>query len=82
MHCRICGDETATAYRPRSGLILCPSCHEDTPAKVDRETFDRDYWDGQAETVPPAIRREFWEDYRASRYSSVADYLSATTSSY
>jgi ribosome-binding protein aMBF1 (putative translation factor) len=80
MYCRICGDETATAYRDRSRMVLCPSCHEDTPAKVGRAEFELDYWEGQAETVPPGIRREFWEDYRASRYSSVADYRTATSS--
>jgi ribosome-binding protein aMBF1 (putative translation factor) len=80
MYCRICGDETSTAFRARSGMILCPSCHEDTPAKVSRTEFELDYWEGQAETVPTAIRREFWEDYRASRYESVADYRDATTS--
>lgn len=79
MGCRICGDPTAT-YRGRSGLTLCDWCHEETPKKVDRETFEREYWKGWADTVPESIRREFYDDYRHSTYGPVADYVAATVS--
>jgi len=60
-------------------MSLCDSCHGDTPAKVSREEFERVYWAGD-EDCPRAIRNEFWDDYRASRYATVEEYRDATTS--
>jgi hypothetical protein len=77
MACLICGDDNAT-YRNRSRMFLCDPCHKETPAKVSRETFDREYWDG-ADDVPDSIRREFYSDYRASSYGSVASYRETTS---
>jgi hypothetical protein len=78
MACKICGDDNAT-YRSRSGMFLCPSCHRDTPAKATRAEFDAAYWDG-ADDVPESIRREFYSDYRASKYGPIASYRAATSS--
>jgi hypothetical protein len=77
--CRVCGDENGARYRARSRMVLCDSCHQDTPAKVARDEFERLFWDGLADTIPLAVRNEFWDDYRASSYCSVADHKAATT---
>lgn len=79
MPCRICGDENAT-FRGRSCMVLCPSCHRDTPAKVSRLDFDRLYWGAEAESVPLSTRNEFYDDYRCSRHGSVSSYRAATVS--
>lgn len=79
MRCSICGTSDAQ-YRNRSRLVLCRSCHEDTPSKVSREEFDRLYWESAAESVPLSTRNEFWSDYKTSTYRSVADYRTATSS--
>jgi hypothetical protein len=80
MYCRICGDESSVEYRDRSRMFLCASCHADTPRKATREEFDRVYW-GQgpeADSVPEGTKRDFFEDYKASRYCSVETYHDAT----
>lgn len=77
MACRICGVEKAE-YRNRSRMFLCAACHKTTPAKVDRDTFEREYWGN--EDVPHGIRNEFWDDYKTSSYGSVSSYKEATTS--
>jgi ribosome-binding protein aMBF1 (putative translation factor) len=84
MHCRICGDTDMgnLQYRERSRMTLCDSCHADTPAKVGREEFEREYWGDGIADVPHGTRQSFWEDYRASKHGKVADYLAATTSHY
>ena len=83
MYCRICGDEAGVEYRPQARQSLCRSCADDTPAKVGRSEFEAAYWvdiDGKPtlETVHPAIRREFYEDYLASNYT-LAQYIERTT---
>ena len=79
MYCRICGDENDTRYYSTKRQTLCQSCAKDTPAKVSRETFDREYWSGD-DDVNDAIKREFYADYLASGHSSVKSYSAATTS--
>ena len=79
MYCRICGDEDRVKFYPAKRQSLCPHCAKDTPANVGREAFDAKYW-ATGDDVPQAIRRDFYEDYLASRHSSVAKYLEATTS--
>ena len=78
MSCQICGAERS-AYRERSRMRLCVGCHKDTPTKSDRGTFDRQDWGAAWQTVPEAIRREFYDDYRHSTYGPVKDYVAATT---
>lgn len=82
MACQICGYDVNVEYRKRSGFFLCKGCHHDTPRKVDRETFERIYWEGHADTVPQGIRDEFWSDYRMSRYGAVKDYQDRTRIAY
>jgi hypothetical protein len=80
MACQICGAETS-AYRNRSRMVLCGTCHKTTPAKVTRDEFDSLFWvsDDPTEMPPPeGIRREFYEDYQASRHGSVAAYHRST----
>jgi ribosome-binding protein aMBF1 (putative translation factor) len=81
MMCHICGEHTSgdIEYRERSHMFLCESCHKTTPKKVSRETFDRIYWEGKADTVPHSTRNEFWDDYKCSTISSVAEYRAQTT---
>jgi hypothetical protein len=78
MPCRICGDEKAE-YRERSRMTLCRSCHKTTHAKVGREAFDLEYWGSDWESVPHSIRSEFYSDYRASTFKSVAEYRHETS---
>lgn len=86
MYCRICGvtdDEVRIQYYPNKRQALCRHCAKGTPSKVGRIEFDRLYWAGATENDPPeSTRREFYSDYLASRHSSVASYLAATTSKY
>lgn len=81
-YCKICGTERGIAYRERSGMVLCGSCHSDTPAKVGFGEFCRGYFDSEPDAMPGPdrrIAREFFDDYRASRHGSVASYRAATT---
>jgi hypothetical protein len=86
-YCRICGDERGTEYRERSGMVLCKSCHREAPGKVCRAAFDQLYWPGASDDyrspdyVPESTRREFFDDYLASKCRSVEEYLRQTTSS-
>jgi len=65
MYCRICGDTANVKYYPGKRQALCPHCSKDTPRKVSRENFDRQYWSGDSD-APEGIRREFYADYLAS----------------
>jgi hypothetical protein len=76
MYCRICGDEANVRYYPRKRQALCRHCAKDTPAKVDRATFDKLYWG--KDDVPESTKREFYADYLASTCGSVASYVDAT----
>lgn len=79
MYCRICGTENGLKYYPRKLQTLCYACAEDTPAKVGREKFDREYWGTELPNVPESTRREFYEDYLCSTHTLPA-YILATTS--
>ena len=79
MYCRICGSETDIRFYARNRGALCGSCAEDTPAKVGRATFDREYWGKESANVPESTKREFYSDYRASS-NNLAEYIEATTS--
>ena len=82
MFCKICGDENNVVYRIRSNMCLCASCHEDTPKKVGFKEFCLSYFHKDADTlyyVDRRIAKEFFDDYRTSKYGSVADYITATT---
>jgi len=79
MMCRICGAEKKVKFYPSKRQALCPLCAEDTPSKVSRETFDTKYWGQEANSVPDAIRREFYSDYLASN-CDVEQYMADTIS--
>lgn len=66
MYCRICGDETNVKYYPAKRQSLCRHCAKDTPAKVSFETFCKAIFQGDEE-CPHAIKRDFYDDYKASR---------------
>jgi hypothetical protein len=76
--CRICGDPNGHLRIGNRG-VLCDSCCDDTPRKVSREVFYREYFGADAATTPEAIKREFYDDYRSSTHT-LADYIAATTS--
>lgn len=78
MSCRVCGSEKSE-YVPTRRMSLCEICLADTPAKVSREEFEREYWDGQPEEVPSGVRISFWQDYLTSTCGSVAEYKRETT---
>lgn len=78
MYCKICGDENNISYRPGRRQVLCDTCAKDTPVKVSRSSFDRQYW-GNDPTVNESIKREFYEDYLASK-NTLPEYIKATTS--
>jgi hypothetical protein len=78
MDCQICGDNKEVAYRPSSKQALCPTCAKETPRKVTRAEFDKQYWDKDAE-VPESTRREFYSDYLSST-NTLPEYIKATTS--
>ena len=83
MYCKICGDESST-YRVRSGMSLCDSCHQETPAKVSFSTFlDATFrtdpgWKGTGPDM--RVAQMFYEDYQASKYASPAQYWDACSS--
>jgi hypothetical protein len=76
--CRICGDPNGHLRIGNRG-VLCDSCCADTPRKVSREVFYREYFGADAATTSEAIKREFYDDYRSSTHT-LADYIAATTS--
>lgn len=79
MYCRICGTEKSLKYYPRKLQTLCPPCAADTPAKVSKETFDREYWGVELPNVPESTRAEFYDDYLCSTHM-LPEYILATTS--
>ncbi len=79
MYCRVCGDSRNVRFYSSKRQALCAACAKETPAKVGREAFDRQYWGGEAGTVPEAIKREFYSDYVASTHD-LPDYIEHTAS--
>lgn len=69
MYCRICGSEENVTYYFSQRQALCPFCKADTPAKIGHYEFDRRYWAGDEEPPCEGIRREFYDDYKASSYT-------------
>lgn len=78
--CRICDlqDDTVARYIAKGSMVLCPTCCAETPDKVSRLEFDKLYWDGDSESVAPAMRKSFYEDYLMSNMT-LGDYVRATT---
>lgn len=71
-------------YPAKGWQLLCRPCAQETPDKVTKEEFEASYWrneDGScgAETVPPAIRKEFYSDYLAST-NDLESYCKTTVS--
>ena len=79
MYCRICGSEEDARYYEHARRTLCRYCAEDTPKKVDRETFEKTYWGEQLPEVDRNTRQNFWEDYLSSR-DTLKKYIEHTTS--
>jgi len=75
--CNICGDPNAV-YRLGKLQSLCATCNHITPAKIDKVSFDKLYWDEGWEQIPAITRKEFYEDYLTSEMD-VADYKATTT---
>lgn len=63
LQCRICGARHTVVYRPTKRRFLCDECAAETPDKLSQEDFERIYWEGRADEVGSAIRREFYQDY-------------------
>lgn len=83
--CRVCGSVSEAgprtrgtdncAWRNRSRMTLCKSCHDDTPQKATVEEFCQ---------VTGLDRNEpgfenWWEDYKYSTYGSVKKYWDSCT---
>lgn len=84
MYCRICGETNGIQYYPSKHNTLCRHCAKDTPRKVSRETFDREYWKSDdhnegPDSVPESTKREFYSDYLASTHT-LPEYIERTTS--
>lgn len=77
MHCRICGDERDVFRAEGNRGYLCKTCLADTPRKVSRETFYREYFNSD-NACPEAVKSEFYDDYRASEHT-LSEYMKATT---
>lgn len=78
MYCQVCGSEKDLKYYSNKRQTLCHACTEDTPAKVGREKFDKEYWGSELPNVLESTRREFYEDYLRSTHT-LPEYLEATT---
>lgn len=78
MYCRICGSLNNVRYYATKRQSLCRFCAKDTPEKVGRSTFDKQYWGADVD-VPESTRREFYSDYLSSS-ETVTDYIASTTS--
>ena len=65
-------------YRHHCGLILCDACSNDTPPKVCKEQFCKQYWGRNYQDVPYQIRNDFYEDYLLSPYD-IKEYIRVTT---
>ena len=70
--CTVCGNATDNA-------MMCDQCQSETPDKMSRVEFDKQYW-GESDMgdVPECTRREFYSDYRVS-VLSFSDYCDETT---
>lgn len=68
--CRVCGTEENCAWRDRSRMTLCESCHKDTPEKVTVAEFCAAT--GLNKDEPGFFN--WWEDYKYSTYGSVEEY--------
>ena len=81
MYCKICGDENNVKLRGGNRGVLCDTCAASTPRKAGRASFDAAYWGtgDDARAVPEGIKREFYDDYRASE-KTLEQYIEATTS--
>jgi len=78
MVCSICGDEKADYYFSKH-QSLCKTCNSETP------NMSRIYnviWEflmlSALETVPASTRKEFYDDYKTSRYT-IDQYIKQTT---
>ncbi len=78
MYCRICGDENGVKYYPSKKNVLCPACAKDTPRKASFDRFNKVYFRSD-HNCPPAIRKEFYDDYKASTHN-LREYVKATVS--
>ena len=78
MVCSICGDEKADYYFSKH-QSLCKTCNSETPNKLGFSQFVLTYFGPNAiETVPASTRKEFYDDYKTSRYT-IDQYIKQTT---
>lgn len=75
--CNICGHQEAS-YASHQRQVLCKACIKETPHKLSRADFDVKYWGDNVITVPASTRKEFYDDYLASKFC-FDDYKKATT---
>lgn len=96
MYCRICGatedskpkwfDGKWVEVHPSKGWqALCVPCNHETPDKVSKSDFEAKMWvddegNNTTDMVPFTTRKEFYQDYLASTYGPVEDYIAATRS--
>jgi hypothetical protein len=72
-YCRICGNERTAEFRARSGMVLCESCHRDTPSKATFAEFCA-IVTGEDVTISRDVLREFFSDYKTSTFGDVRAY--------
>lgn len=73
--CRVCGTEDNLAYRERSRMTLCESCHKDTPEKATVAEFCAATGLNKDE---PGFSN-WWEDYKYSTYGDPKEYWDSCT---
>ena len=69
--CTVCGNAT-------DNVTMCDGCRDETPDKMSRVEFDKQYWGSDMGEVPECTKREFYADYRVSM-QSFSDYCDSTT---
>lgn len=76
MTCKICGD--AAVYNYDLKQIICSACADGVAPKISRDEFDSRYWGDGDSAVPNATKREFYDDYLASKLN-FDEYLKQTS---
>ena len=82
--CNICGSMINARYRAGKRQTLCTHCANNTPDKVDFDTFRFTLWTPEERTeygrVPASIERAFYSDYIRSM-QDLTDYCAGVVES-
>lgn len=86
-YCEICGETKNFEYKKKSRMYLCNNCAKDTPAKASQDEFvnkiraiQKKVGHEMDKSEEMTLRNSFYPDYKASKYSSVAEYWESCSS--